>query len=519
MIEGINLTVPLPTRLAIVGPAGSGKEDLTLLISGLVEPDSGNVRINGVELSSLPESVLGRLMSYVGNPGYVFGGSIVDNILYGVKYRPVRMPDRPPEELKAFEREHKEALNSGNSPEPLEADWVDDGDIGVNEPEGRLDALVRVLGLVLFADDVYLLGLRGRVTGSDHGDLAARLLDARGAMLARLAGDERLARLVEPFDPERYNSNSTMAENLLFGTPVGGTFAAEELAHQPYVLKTLDEMGLTAELRLVGLRVAQTMVELFADLPPGHEYYSQFSFIEPDDLPEYRSLIGRADAGRLDDLPAEDKERLLALPFKLIVARHRLDLITPELQAKILEARHRFRKNLPPEYEDAIAFFDPTKYNEPSSIQDNIIFGRIAFGQLNAGARVAELITAVVDELGLRTRITAVGLESDIGVGGGRLSPAQRQKIVLARAVLKRPKILVLEDATGPLDAVDKKVIRDNLFAVMEDRTIIWALAQNDWASEFDQLVVLDRGRIAASGTYAQLNSEGSALQRLLAPH
>ena len=100
-------------------------------------------------------------MSYVGNPGYVFGGSIVDNILYGVKYRPVRMPDRPPEELKAFEREHKEALNSGNSPEPLEADWVDDGDIGVNEPEGRLDALVRVLGLVLFADDVYLLGLRG----------------------------------------------------------------------------------------------------------------------------------------------------------------------------------------------------------------------------------------------------------------------------------------------------------------------------------------------------------------------
>ena len=53
-------------------------------------------------------------------------------------------------------------------------------------------------------------------------------------------------------------------------------------------MQTLERTGLLHDLYDVGYRLAQTMVELFADLPPEHEYFSQFSFIAPEDLPTYR---------------------------------------------------------------------------------------------------------------------------------------------------------------------------------------------------------------------------------------
>ena len=149
--------------------------------------------------------------------------------------------------------------------------------------------------------------------------------------------DPRLGALVEVFDPERYNQNATLAENLLFGTPVGETFDVDRLAAQP-LRGVLDQAGLTDALLEVGLKVASTMVELFADLPPDHEYFRQFSFISADDLPDYRpdhprrpGQAGRAERG--------DRERLIALPLKLIPARHRLGLIDEALQARVLEAR------------------------------------------------------------------------------------------------------------------------------------------------------------------------------------
>ena len=62
--------------------------------------------------------------------------------------------------------------------------------------------------------------------------------------------------------------------------------------------EVLDETGLTDELVEVGCEVAETMIELFADLPPDHEFFEQFSFIAPDDLPDFQALIARGRSGR-----------------------------------------------------------------------------------------------------------------------------------------------------------------------------------------------------------------------------
>ena len=330
LLDGASFAVELPARVAILGPAGSGKEELTLVLANLLDPDAGRVLINEFELQKLPEAITGRRMTHVGYPAQIFSGTIADNLLFGLRHRPVRPRHLEGAAAEKFKRDMLEAERSGNLPFDSEADWIDYASAGLSGPEEVVPAAVRALTMVRLDRDVYHMGLRGTIDPEAQPEVAAAVLEARRAMRARLE-DPSLGRLVEVFDPERYNSNATLAENLLFGAPVDETFDIDHLAAHPYVQQILDRAGLTDTLVEVGFKLAATMVELFVDLPPDHEYFRQFSFISADDLPDYRALTTRVDPNRLDTLGREDRQRLIALTFKLAPARHRLDLVDEAL--------------------------------------------------------------------------------------------------------------------------------------------------------------------------------------------
>jgi hypothetical protein len=143
------------------------------------------------------------------------------------------------------------------------------------------------------------------------------VLDARRQMRERLES-LGIRDWVESFDLERYNRNATVAENLLFGTPVGRVFDMENLAANAYVRTVLRETGLHELLVRTGHKVAETMVELFSGLPPGHEFFAQYSFINQDDLPQFEAILKRADEVGLKGLDEAETRQLLALPFRLI---------------------------------------------------------------------------------------------------------------------------------------------------------------------------------------------------------
>ena len=516
VLDSASFAVELPARIAIVGPAGSGKEELTLVLANLLEPDAGRVLIADHEMQRLADAITGRSMSYIGYPAQIFAGTIADNLFFGLKYRPQRPPSLEGPALEQRKRELEEAERAGNLALDVEADWIDYAAAGLDGPEAITEAAVHALNTACLDWDVYQMGLRGTLDPEARPELAERVLEARHAMRERLR-EPKLGRLVESFDVDRYNTNATLAENLIFGNPIGDAFDLEHLAANPYVQRILTEAGLADTLVLVGHKVASTMVELFADLPPDHEYFRQFSFISADDLPEYRALVTRVDAARVGKLSPTDRERLMALAFKLIPARHRLDLVDEALQAKVLEARRLFREQLPAELEGQVAFLDAERYSPAASLQDNVLFGKIAYGPAQAADKISDLIRRVLDDLGLRESVIEVGLQAQTGVGGTRLSLPQRQKLAIARALLKRPEVLIMYDATGPLDPAEQLAILDRLLEEFDERTLIWALNRSDWARKFDHVLVMRKGQVVEQGRFAELDHDGSALQELVA--
>ena len=512
VLDGASFAFPLSERVAVVGDGASGKDALGQLLARLLVPTGGQITVAGRSLADLPESVTGRRIAYVGPSTHLLSASLRDNLLYALKHRPLRPPAIDEAAIKA---RAAEAARAGNTTFDVLADWVDYEAAGAKDADELKAKAVEVLGLVSMAEDVYRMGLRGTIDPARRSELAGKFLEARAALGKRLAAAEA-AGLVESFDEARYNTNATVAENLLFGTPLGPEFSEENLARNAYVLKVLERAGLMDTMHEIGRKVAETMVELFADLPPGHEFFERFSFISSEDLPEFQAILGHLGRGDAGALSGEDRARLLSLPFKLVPARHRLDLIDDAVQRRLIEARVIFARELPENLAGAIEFFDRDKYNTAATLQDNILFGKQVYGQAKGEERVGALMAEVLDSLGLRSSVLEVGLDFAVGIGGGRLSAAQRQKLAIARALLKRPKLLIMNEATALLDNQAQGQIMDNVVARFANGGLVWVLHRASLARYFNRVLVMRAGRVVEQGKFADLDRPGTALHEML---
>ncbi|MEM7445769.1 MAG: ABC transporter ATP-binding protein, partial [Pseudomonadota bacterium] len=509
-IHTLSIAVPTKGKVAILGDGSSGREVFVQLLGRILVPTSGKVMLGEFDYAELPESVTGRRLTFVGPHSYIFTGTLRDNLYYGLKHR---------ESDKEIDHERRarvaEAKFTGNSAFDIHGDWIDYEAAGVSSADELERRALDVLEDVSLAADVYRFGLSGNLNTEHEPETAKRFLEARKQVGERLA-DPAMEGLVELWDADKYNLSATLAENLLFGTPVDDTFQLDTIAENDYVLSILDRVGLTQTFLDTGRRVASTMLELFADLPPGHEFFDQFSFISHDELPEFQSLVTRVEKQGFDALKPEDRTRLLTLPFKLIPSRHRLGVIDDEMQQKLMEARRLFAAELPESLSKSVAFFDAEEYNEAASLQDNILFGKIRYGQSGAQAKVQGLLSEIIGGLDLRRTVVGVGLDRSVGVAGGRLSLVQRQKLALARALLKRPDILILLDATTAFDGGTIQHVHDAVIKACEGRGLIWAPHRPSMAESFDEVIVLKEGRLAERGSYAELAEKDGEMRRLL---
>jgi len=516
LVDSVSFTGELGEHIAIVGDNSSGKEYLGQLLAGLLRASSGEISIGGLDLAKTPEAVTGRCFGYVGQDAYLFPISVRDNLLYGLKHRPLVEHPYQDSEAARWAHEAAESRRAGNADFDPRADWIDYASAGARGPEDITARLLAVIDLVELRTNVYRFGLLGTIDPTRDPEVAEAILQARSALIARLQ-QEGASDLVVRFDPERYNRNATLAENLLFGTPNRSGYGSSELAENPLLRGVLEQQGLIETLAEMGLSIAGTMVEIFADLPAGHPFFDQFSFIDADDLADYRIMVTRAEKQGVTSLAPDDRKRLMGLPFNYVEARHRLDLISEELEGRLVAARRRFAAELERHDPEAVEFYRPERYNAAASLQDNILFGRLAHGQAGAEETVGAAMHDVLDQLDLGETVLEVGLGYQVGVAGKLLTSTQRQKLALARALLKDPDLLIVNEALTVMDGSTQNRLMEAVLAARRGRGVVWALSQPALAGSFDRILVMRDGRLIEQGRFADLENEGSELHSLMA--
>ncbi len=513
-VDGAAFRFELREHVAVLGKPGTGQDELALLMARLVHPNAGRLELAGLTMDSLPEAITGRRLAYVGQGAHLFAGTVRDNLYYGLKHRPQASEEDDAEIAEERTRERHNARITGNSEFDVNANWINYGTFGVNGLDELDERALMLLDRVGLADDIYRLGLRSKVDPEVYAKWIPAFLQARAEFRVQLAeaGENDL---VEPLDESRYHLNSSVAENLLFGTVKKGVFNTDDLASHPYVIEILERTDLLDSLTEVGRKVAETMIDLFADLPPDHEFFERFSFISSDDLPVFQGLVSRVESQGIGALNEEERGMLLGLSFRLTPARHRLGFIDEPLQARLLEARTRFGENLPSELEDSIEFFNSDRFNSASTLQDNILFGKRAYGQAGADARLEDLLCELVEQRGLRTEIMRIGLSYEVGIAGSRLSLGQRQKLALARCLIKQPEVLIVNGATAILDRIGEQQIIRNVREFMDGGTVVWVLNRPELAQEFDKVLLIDNGKVVDAGSHEELSGRSELLRTL----
>lgn len=156
-----------------------------------------------------------------------------------------------------------------------------------------------------------------------------------------------------------------------------------------------------------------------------------------------------------------------------------------------------------------VVFQEPFLFS--GTIRENVLYGKPRATDLE----VAEALKIANADIFIKN--LPEGYEYDIGEGGTRLSAGQKQRIAIARAIIRAPSILILDEATSNVDSESESLIREALTRVMEGRTTIIIAHQFTNVAQADKIVVIDNGKVVEIGTHESLIQINGVYSRLYA--
>ena len=239
---------------------------------------------------------------------------------------------------------------------------------------------------------------------------------------------------------------------------------------------------------------------------------------EVKDAPAAPALMVRQPTVVFDDVHfgyEPDREILHGLSFEVPAGKH-VAIVGPSGAGKSTIGRLLFRFYDPWQGRILIDGQDIAQVTQASlreSIgivpQDSVLFNdtigyNIAYGR---GGASREAVVAAAADASIMPFIERLpdGLDTEVGERGLKLSGGEKQRVAIARTLVKNPPILLLDEATSALDSRTEQEILATLHRVSEDRTTLAIAHRLSTIADADRILVLDQGRLAESGTHAEL--------------
>ena len=478
LLNGVSFSLKAGEHLAVVGFSGSGKSTLVQCIGKMFSYSGGSIKLDDRELSSLSKKEIIQNVGYISQNPFIFTGTIKENLMYA----------------------HQAATEAATRSKEDEV-TID------------LDRMILILQQVGLFVDVMRFGLDSRIREDDNTTVET-IIRIRNRF--REDFEERLADYIEFYDFKSYHNHSSIAGNIIFGTSNTKEFDHHLLQDNEKFLSFLESSHLLTPLLDLGVDIANQAVDILGGLDTVDIFFEN-SPVPADKLNECEAILGRLKKSPDSPLSSQDQSFLLSLALKFTPAIHTMTRLSEKLKGVILTARNTF-----PQWCESIApglftFYSDTRYIHGQSIINNIFFGKIKSGLSHAQEIINQSIMQLLIEEEYLEKIAAIGMHFQVGSMGDRLSGGQRQKLAIARALIKQPTLILMDEATSALDNKSQSRIQKMMETRWKGkRTVIAVVHRLDIIETFDKVAVMKAGKLVEIGSYQELIDKRGLLHELI---
>ncbi|WP_172677866.1 cyclic nucleotide-binding domain-containing protein [Ruegeria sp. 6PALISEP08] len=499
VLDDLNLSFPGGKTIGISAPSEEDRRAIAELLTREILPSGGKVRIGDVNLAELHQGVVAARIGYATSRPVMFQGTLGDNVMMPMRFRPLEDSTDDP----GF----PETLRAGNSSDPFNVEWLDPSLAGFQDAVALRDWWLQLVDGMGSGVALFQRGAEQRFNAAEHCELAQKLVELRP--LARKAvQDAGLEQQALIFDRNLYNPALPVAENLLFATPrVPVTHAL--LVEQKVFLGQLRELGLDETLIALTRDVIEMLRQIFGLDGTDHPLFRKLGL----DAKTYEAAVDLVEQTRKEGSAGLDDEQLanmLAVPF-VISAEQIGPAFTDELKNRILELRHSHSEKLMQRLKDVFVPLDPEVYAPGLTVMENALFGKVS--QIG-GARSDEARKLIVDllaENGARPLVVELIYDVPLALGGQNLPAVFAEPLAFTRAAIKKPDILVLENALASYDMKTQVAVYKKLRELLPDTTVIYLNDQFENPDVFDMFVEIRQGRVVSDGGPVDVEEDSAA--------
>jgi ABC-type multidrug transport system fused ATPase/permease subunit/CRP-like cAMP-binding protein len=488
VLEDLNLNIPAGARVAIEAPAQSERNALAEVLTREVMPARGRVSFAGRDLATLHQAVVAARIGYARANPYLFQGSVGDNLLMPLRSGPALPAPGDPAGTDLVSLEARRAGNSGDS---LTADWLDPGLAGLSSPQEVADWWYRLVEAMGTAEVIFRNMLGARIEPERHPDLAARVVGLRDEVHALLKA-RGLDKVVHRFDPDSFNPTIPLGGNLMFAAP-RRSISQQNLASERGFLAMIMEHGLAAQGIAISQTLIETLHETFGMDGTGHPLFTALGIEEG----LYEQLVDIAARRReKGDAALSEDEFALLLTVPFLFTAEQIGPAFPEsFKAEIVHIRKTSGAALRDRASAMFVPIDPEVYLPRMTIMENLLYGRLSGMAGLQGDLVMDAVSEVLEKHGMQQMVSAVIFDVPTVIGGTNLPTVFQERAAFGRAAIKRPDVLVFNQAIAGKDPEAQARIRDRLSDLLPDTTQIYLNDRFARPQDFDLHVTLRDGR------------------------
>jgi ABC-type multidrug transport system fused ATPase/permease subunit len=478
LLSEINFDLNHGEHMALVGFSGSGKSTLAQCIAQLYKYTGGKILIDQKEVSQLSKADITHNIGFVSQTPFIFEGSIDENLLYAVMAK----------------AEKEQADGQPKMP--------------------SLDHRIMVLQQTGLFIDVLRFGLNTVLDKNKHKDIIGAILDLRKTF--QQDHGEDLAEFIEFYDPNIYLYNSSVAENILFGDPLDDAFNAGNLPQNEIFNEVLAEAAFMELLLDSGVSFIEALIK-FSDHRSSDEDILKLGLIDPEEIDDYKMLCYKVKKKGIQKVSSKERNKILRLMLDFIPQKHHFFHLPKKLEHRILEGRVLFKEKITAAAPDAISFCQMSNYMHAQSILTNIFFGKLKEESSAAQEKVNTCIHQLLIKEDFLEDIIEMGMHYPVGTKGDNLSGGQRQKLAIARILLKKSPVMIMDEATSGLDNDSQARIQNLLETQWKGKsTLIAVVHRLDIIKNYDRVAVMKGGKIIEMGTYDELMAKQGVLRGLV---